>query len=247
MIISSSHELKAFREGGKMLALILRRVAEACEPGKSAEELDELAKKYSSEMGVKPAFEGYQGFPGALCVSLNDEVAHGAPYADKVLKEGDIVSLDYGILYKGLYTDHAFSFGLGNLPIEERALLEVTQKSLDMGIASAKAGGRTGDIGFAIESFVKRKGKFGIVRRLVGHGIGHEIHEDPRVPNFGLSNTGYLLHEGEVIAIEPMITLGSDEIMQGRDNFVYKTKDGSKAAHFEKTVVVLKNGTEVLT
>lgn len=230
-----------------MLADILARVAGACEPGKTAKELDELAKKYSSEMGVEPAFEGYQGFPGALCVSLNDEVAHGVPYEDKMLKEGDIVSLDYGIIYKGLYTDYAISFGLGNLPIEERALLEVTQKSLDMGIASAKAGARTGDIGFAIESFVKRKGKFGIVRRLVGHGIGREIHEDPKVPNFGLSNTGYLLHEGEVIAIEPMITLGTDEIAQGRDGFVYKTKDGSKAAHFEKTVVVFKTGAEVLT
>lgn len=230
-----------------MLARILKQVAQACEPGKSAKELDELAKKISRDMGVEPAFEGYQGFPGALCVSLNDEVAHGVPYQDKVLKEGDIVSLDYGIIYKGFYTDYAVSFGLGNISIEERALIEVTQKALEGGIASVRAGARTGDIGSSIETFVKEKGKFGIVRKLVGHGIGREIHEDPRIPNFGLSGTGYLLHEGEVIAIEPMITLGGEEIVQGRDNFVYKTKDGSKAAHFEKTIVAWNNGAEVLT
>lgn len=247
MIISSSRQLKALRQGGKILALILEKLKTLCEPGKSAKELDELAKKFSREMGVEPAFEGFQGFPGALCVSLNDEVAHGVPREDKILREGDIVSLDYGIIHKGFYTDYAISFGLGNLPIEEGALIEITQKALEIGISFARAGNRTGDIGFSIETFVRRKGKFGIVRRLVGHGIGREIHENPRVPNFGLSNTGYLLHEGEVIAIEPMITLGSEEIFLAKDGFSYKTKDGSKAAHFEKTIVVNKDGVEVLT
>ena len=247
MIISSSRELNALREGGRMLAAIMKRLQIACEPGKSTVELDELAKRLAFEWGVKPAFEGYQGFPNALCVSLNDEVAHGVCREDKILKGGDMVSLDFGIIYKELYTDHAITFGLGELSVEKGALIEVTQKALEAGINTARAGVRTGDIGFVIEQFVKQKGNFGIVRRLVGHGIGYKIHEEPKIPNFGMSGTGYQLHEGEVIAIEPMLTLGSDEVLLANDNFTYKTSDGSPAAHFEKTLVVDKDGVEVIT
>lgn len=247
MIINSSRELNALREGGRILAAIIRRLQIACEPGRNAAELDDLAKRLAFEWGVKPAFEGYQGFPGALCVSLNDEVAHGVPHASKVLKEGDIVSLDFGVIHKGLYTDHAITFILGESTMEKSALVEVTQKALEAGIASAKAGMRTGDIGFAIERFVQSNGNFGIVRKLVGHGIGYKIHEEPKVPNFGMSGTGYQLHEAEAIAIEPMITLGGDDIVLDRDSFTYKTVDGSPAAHFEKTIVVHKDGAEVIT
>lgn len=247
MIISSSYELKALRKGGKILAAILEELRKASEPGKSAKELDDLAKSLCVKWGVTPAFEGYQGFPGALCVSLNDEVAHGVPLEEKIFHKGDIVSLDFGIIHKKFYTDHAVTFGLGEISFGERALIEVAKQALGIGIGAAKTNARTGDIGFAIETFVKVKGEFGIVRRLVGHGIGRKIHEDPKVPNFGVQDTGYKLKEGEVIAIEPMITLGSNEVVLADNNFTYKTQDGSRAAHFEKTIVVFKNGAEILT
>lgn len=230
-----------------MLASIMERLHQAVEPGKNAQEIDLLARKLTAEARVRIAFEGYQGFPGAVCVSLNDEVAHGVPAEDKVFSEGDIVSLDFGIIHKELYTDYAISFGLGTLSVEKQALIDVTRGALAVGIDTARAGVRTGDIGFAIEEFIRSQGKFGIVRRLVGHGIGYEIHEDPRIPNFGMRNTGSLLREGEVIAIEPMITLGSDDVELARDNFTYKTVDASPSAHFEKTLVVRGGSAEVIT
>jgi len=247
MIISSSRELHAFRQGGRILAELVEELKASVEPGKTAAQIDELARKLAAARGVGIAFEGYQGFPGALCVSLNDEVAHGVPSKDKVFKEGDIVSIDFGIIYGGLYTDHAITFGLGKLSVAQGALIEVTQKALDVGINSVRAGVRTGDVGYTIEQFIRSKGKFGIVRRLVGHGIGYKIHEEPRIPNFGIQGTGYQLHEGEVIAIEPMVTLGSDDVVLAPDNFTYKTIDGSFAAHFEKTIIVGKDGAEVVT
>lgn len=247
MVITSSKELKALREGGRMLATMMERLHQAVEPGKSAKDIDQLARKLTAEAGVKIAFEGYQGFPGAVCISLNEEVAHGVPREDKIFKEGDMVSLDFGIIHEELYTDHAITFGLGTLSIEKQALIDVTSTALEVGIDKAHAGVRTGDIGFAIEAFIHSQGDFGIVRRLVGHGIGYEIHEDPRIPNFGMQNTGFLLREGEVIAIEPMITLGSDDVELARDNFTYKTVDSSPAAHFEKTLIVRKGKAEVIT
>lgn len=247
MIISSSSELKALREAGQILVSIVQRLKSAVEPGKNAAEIDELAKTLTQQEGMQIAFLGYQGFPGALCISVNDEVAHGVPSKDKVFQEGDIVSIDYGLIHKGLYTDHAITFALGNISVEKGALIEVTQEALEVGITTAKAGIRTGNVGFAIEEFIKSKGDFGIVRKLVGHGIGYSIHEDPKIPNFGIRGTGYLLNEGEVIAIEPMITLGGDDIVLARDNFTYKTVDGSLAAHFEKTIVVHENGAEIIT
>ncbi len=247
MVVTSSKELKALREGGRILASIMENLHQAVAPGRSAKEIDQLARKLTAKEGVKIAFEGYQGFPGAVCVSLNDEVAHGVPREDKLFKEGDIVSLDFGIIHEELYTDHAITFGLGTLSIEKQALIDVTRDALAVGIETARAGVRTGDIGFAIEGFIHSQGNFGIVRRLVGHGIGYEIHEDPRIPNFGMRNTGFLLREGEVIAIEPMITLGSDDVELARDNFTYKTVDASSSAHFEKTLIVHEGKAEVIT
>lgn len=247
MIISTSRELRILRESGQALAAMVQKLKQAVEPGKNAAQINELAKTLAAQEGMGIAFEGYQGFPGAVCVSINDEVAHGVPSADKVFQVGDIVSVDFGLVYKGLYTDHAITFALGKVSVEKGALIEVTEKALEVAIQQAKTGVRTGDIGFAIEQFINSKGSFGIIRRLVGHGIGYSIHEDPKVPNFGVRGTGYKLNEGEVIAIEPMVTLGSDEIVLGKDNFSYKTADGSLAAHFEKTIVVRENGAEVIT
>lgn len=247
MIISSSSQLKAFREGGKILVSLTNKLKEAVKPGGNAASLNLLAKKISEEAGVRTAFEGYQGFSGALCISINDEVAHGVPSEDKIFKEGDIVSLDFGIVYKDFYTDYAITFSLGEVDIEKEALIEVTQKALEVGIREAKAGVRTGDIGFAIEQFVQKKGRYGVVKRLVGHGIGYDLHEAPQIPNFGFPGMGYKLSEGEVIAIEPMITLGSGDIKIASDEQTYKTADGSLAAHFEKTMVVTPDGVEVVT
>lgn len=247
MIITSSAQVRALRESGHILASIVQQLKKATEPGRNAAELDQMAQELAKKERMDIAFKGYQGFPGALCISLNDEVAHGVPTKEKVFKEGDIISIDFGLIHQGLYTDHAVTFALGNVSVEKGALIEVTEKALEVGIATARAGVRVGDVGFAIESFIKSKGNFGIVRRLVGHGIGYEIHEDPRIPNFGVQGTGYLLKEGEVIAIEPMVTLGTDEVILAPDNFTYKTADGSLAAHFERTLIVGKDGAEVIT
>jgi methionyl aminopeptidase len=247
MIITSKKEFRAFREAGRILASIMKNLKEAVEPGKSAREIDKLARELTQGWGATLAFEGYQGFPDALCVSINDQVAHGTSGSDKIFKEGDLVSLDFGVVYEGFYTDHAISFGLGELTHEDSALIDVTAQALEEGIQAVKAGARTGDIGYAIEQFVKSKGKFGVVHRLVGHGIGRKIHEEPKIPNFGMQGSGYQLSEGEVIAIEPMVTLGSEMVELADDNFTYKTSDGSRAAHFEKTMIVGKKGAEVIT
>lgn len=247
MIISSPSQLQALREGGRILVSLTQKLKEAVAPGGNAALLNALAKQLIKQAGAKAAFEGYQGFPGALCVSLNDEVAHGIPHQDKVFKEGDIVSLDFGIIYKDLYTDYAITFPLGDVDLEKEALIEVTQRAMDAGIRQIRSGVRTGDIGFAIEQFVQSNGRYGIVKRLVGHGIGHQLHEEPQIPNFGFGGMGYKLSEGEVIAIEPMIALGSGDIKTAGDGQTFKTADGSLAAHFEKTMVVTSDGVEVLT
>jgi len=247
MIISSPSQLQALREGGKILVSLTRKLKEAARPGGNAASLNLLAKRLVEQAGAKVAFEGYQGFPGALCVSLNDEVAHGIPHKDKIFKAGDIVSLDFGIIYKKLYTDYAITFSLGDIDLEKAALIEVTQKALEAGIRQVRSGVRTGDIGFAIEQFVQSNGRYGIVKRLVGHGIGYRLHEEPQIPNFGFAGMGYRLSEGEVIAIEPMIALGSGDIKTAGDGQTFKTTDGSLAAHFEKTMIVTKDGVEVLT
>ncbi len=247
MIIRSSLEYNAFHEGGRILAALTQRLVLAIQPGKNAADIDELARKMAFSAGVKIAFEDYMGFPAAICVSLNDEVAHGVPHRDKIFKDGDLVSLDFGIIHKGFYTDYAVSFVLGSPDLKKQALVEITKQALDAGIDATRAGVRTGDIGAAIQGFVQKKGNFGIIRKLVGHGIGTHIHEEPKIPNFGMAGTGYKLSVGEVIAIEPMITLGSGEVTLAKDNQTYQTVDGSLAAHFEKTMIVKEDGVEVVT
>ncbi len=247
MIISSFKKLNDLRESGRILKNIVSKLKSKTEIGISAYELDLLALKLTKKAGVRPAFLGYNNFPNALCVCLNNEVAHGIPKKNKIIKNGDIVSLDYGIIYNGVYTDHAISFTIGNLVPDSEKLVKITEQAMQEGINVVKAGIKTGDIGFAIESFVKKQSNYGIVKHLVGHGLGDKVHEDPRIPNFGEKGAGNVLRKGEVIAIEPMISLGSGDIKLHSDKHTYITKDGSLSAHFEHTLIVTKNGYEIVT
>ncbi|KKQ81839.1 MAG: Methionine aminopeptidase [Parcubacteria group bacterium GW2011_GWF2_38_76] len=249
--IKKPADIKILREGGKRLSYILGQVANIVRPGIKQTELNELAEKLIFEGGDKPAFKNYRphgakiAFPSALCVSVNDEVVHGIP-VDTELLEGDIVSLDIGLEHKGLFTDMSITVPVGNIDDGAKKLIEVTKKSLEIGIKEVRDGAKIGNIGYAIEKFVKQYG-FGIVRELAGHGVGYSIHEPPYVPNFGKKNAGLTLKEGMVIAIEPMVNEGGDHIYEAPDKWTIKTKDGTRSAHFEKTVLITKNGAEVLT
>jgi methionyl aminopeptidase len=250
--IKSKEDIKNLREGGRRLAEILNKIAAAARPGVSSLELDVLAEKLAREGGDEPAFLNYRArgdatpYPATLCVSINNEVVHGLPSKEKILKDGDIVSLDMGIKHKKLFTDMAVTVAVGEIDAEARKLLEVTKESLKRGIAAARAGARVGDISYAVESYIKPF-KFGIVEGLAGHGVGYKVHEDPYVPNFGKKNTGPVLKTGMVIAIEPMVNEGTKNIVLDEDGFTYKTADGKRSAHFEHTVVITDKGAEILT
>lgn len=251
--IKSGEDIEILREGGKRLAHILSCVAKEACPGVSSLELDALARHLVAEGGDEPSFLNYQAkrdkkkFPAALCVSVNDEIVHGLPSAEKVLRDGDIVGIDLGLRHKGLCTDAAVTVPVGNIDEASRGLLEVTKQALARAVSAARAGATTGDIGYAVESFVKTQGNFCIVRDLAGHGVGYAVHEEPFVPNYGKQGDGVMLQTGMVLAFEPMLTLGSDKIVLSPDGFAYRTKDGSRAAHFEHTVVITEKGAEVLT
>ncbi|HRY62614.1 MAG TPA: type I methionyl aminopeptidase [Candidatus Paceibacterota bacterium] len=249
--IKKPEDIKILREGGKRLSYILGEIAKAVRPGVKQTELNDIAERLIIEGGDKPAFKGYRpygaktAFPAALCVSLNDEVVHGIP-ANQALSEGDLVSLDIGLEHKGLFTDMAITVPVGMIDSAAKKLIDVTKKSLEIGIKEVKDGAKIGNIGYAIEKFVKQY-KFGIVRELAGHGVGYAIHEPPYVPNYGKKNSGLTLKEGMVIAIEPMVNEGGDAIYEAEDEWTVKTEDASRSAHFEKTILVTKNGAEVLT
>ncbi len=237
--------------GGAILAKTFRKLRLAAYAGITTKELDELARKLVLSYSAKPAFLGYASgvsgkkFPASLCVSVNNEVVHGIPGA-YILKEGDIVGLDFGVLYNGFYTDSAITVGIGAVSKEARRLIEVTQRALYLGIDMVRIGNTTGDIGRAVQSYVEAQG-FSVVRDLVGHGIGKELHEEPQVPNFGKPGSGIKLEDGMVIAIEPMVTAGSWQVVLSPDGWTYKTADGSLSAHFEHTVAITKKGPKVLT
>lgn len=249
--IKTKEDIEKLREGGKRHAEILRKVSEIVAPGVTTKELDEYAHRLIVEGGDKPAFLGYtpEGvsypYPASLCVSVNDEIVHGIP-SDFVLEEGDIASLDLGLVHKGMITDGAVTVPVGRVSKSAEKLLEVTKGALNVAIKNIKPGKRTGDIGHAIEEFVKPYG-FGIVKILAGHGVGYAVHEDPYVPNYGKPNTGELLRPGMVLAIEPMLTLGTDEVYVTEDEYTYITADAKLAAHFEHTIVVTEDGCEILT
>jgi methionyl aminopeptidase len=252
IIIKTKEEIEILREGGKRLAQILQKVGEKVKPGISTWELDQYAEKLIREGGDEPAFLNYkpdgadQAYPASLCVSVNDEVVHGIPNKNKILKEGDIVSLDCGLKHRGLFTDHARTFPVGEISNQTQKLLEITAKCLEAGIQAAENGNRIGDISFAIES-IARPFKYGIVEVLSGHGVGKKIHEDPYIPNFGKKNTGPKLVPGMVIALEPMINNGTKHVTLDADGYTIRTADGKRSAHFEHTILITEGEAEILT
>lgn len=249
--LKNAKEIEILREGGRRLSNVLNRVAKEVKAGMTKIEIDKMAEDYIIAGGDLPAFKNYKpygskvAFPAVLCISVNDEIVHGIPNGYR-LKEGDIVGLDLGIKHGGFYTDMAVTIGIGEVDKEAKRLMEVTSQSLELGIMSAVAGNYTGDIGYAIQSFVKPY-RYGIVRELSGHGVGHKIHEDPYVPNYGKPGSGVKLKPGMVIAIEPMINEGGDDIILAEDDFTFRTKDGSRSAHFEKTILITDGAPEILT
>jgi methionyl aminopeptidase len=252
VIIKTKKEIEALREGGKRLGAILLAVSKKVAPGVSTKDLDEYAESLIRKGGDEPAFLNYKPFgadypfPASLCVSVNNEIVHGIPYKAHILKEGDIVSIDLGLKHKGTFTDMAMTVPVGKVTKNDQALLRATKEALMIGIQEAEAGKRTGDIGHAIEAFVAKR--YGIVRELAGHGVGRAIHEDPYIPNFGKKGTGEILVPGMVVAIEPMLNMGSKDIILDKDQWTIKTADGKRSAHFEHTILITENGPpEILT
>lgn len=253
MKIKTPEEIEVLKEGGKRLGEILRTLAAMIRPGLRTSELEEGARRLIEEGSDKPAFLGYQPqgakrpFPAALCVSINDEIVHGIPNEpEKIIKEGDIVSLDFGITHRGLITDAAVTVPAGVIDNESKKLIEVTRKSLEAGIKVAKPGNTIGDIGAAISKVVWDSG-FSLALGLVGHGVGYKVHEDPMVPNFGIAGSGEKLVPGLVIAIEPMVNVGKPQTRILSDGYTIKTRDGSRSAHFEHSIAITEEGNIVLT
>jgi methionyl aminopeptidase len=250
-LIKSQKEIDILSEGGKLLAETLQKVAEAVQPGVTTKELDTLAENLIMSSGGKPSFKGYTvpgakyAYPAALCTSVNEEVVHGVP-SDRVLKNGDIIGLDIGMRFGGLYTDTAVTVPVGIIDNESHKLITATKNALDSGIAVIKPGTYIGDFGEVVQTYVEDH-TYGVVRELVGHGVGHAVHEEPAIPNFGKRGRGLVLKEGMVLALEPMVTAGNYRVLLADDSWTWRTADGSRAAHFEHTVVVTKQGVRVLT
>lgn len=250
--IKSKEEIEILKECGKRHAEILAEIKRNIKPGTSAMDLENLAGKLIKELGDEPAFLNYQSkksenpYPAILCVSVNEELVHTPPRAEKIFKEGDVVSVDLGLVHKGLITDSAITVPVGKIDQKSKILLKATRECLEAGIKSARIGNFVGDIGFAVEE-VAKKYKLSLAKGLAGHGVGYEIHEDPLVPNTGRKGDGMKLQVGMVLAIEPMLCLGSGEIFFERDGFTIRTKDKKRCAHFEHTVAVTKDGPIVLT
>ena len=235
------------RTSGHMLASVLKVLEKKLSIGMSTKDLAIIAAEELKSMGGEAAFLGYQGFPDVICISVNDEVVHGIPRPTKVINNGDIVGLDFGVRYQGMITDAAISVIAGRpKQIGHMRLLKDTEQALQAGIAAVHDQVRTGDIGFAIENSLKHR-RYGIVRDLVGHGVGHDVHEDPNIPNYGRAGTGPWLSAGMTIAIEPMVTLGTDKVAIAQDGWTVLTVDGSRSAHFEHTILITEEGAEILT
>ena len=244
--VKTPQEIEIMREGGHMLAQIMKELIAEVKPGISTGELDKKAAAKILKAGVKPAFKNYQGFPKTMCVSINNEVVHGVPSEKRIVQEGDIVTLDLGLIYKEFYLDMARTVSVGEVAEEAARLVRITKKALKLGIKKVRPGITIGDIGNTIERFLNSQ-QYGIVRELCGHGIGKELHEDPQIPNYGKRHAGAELKEGMVICIEPMVTLGDFNVQRVKDGQTFITKDGSLAAHFEDTIAVTASGAEVLT
>jgi methionyl aminopeptidase len=244
-IIKTEEEIEILRLNADLVSRALAEVAKEIKPGISTMHLDRIAETFIRDHGAVPGFLGYNGFPNTLCISVNDAVVHGIP-SDYVLKDGDIVSVDCGTKYKGFYGDSAYTFAVGNVSPEVFKLLKVTEESLFKGIEMAKEGARVGDVSNAIQSHAENNG-FSVVRELVGHGLGKNMHEKPEVPNYGSSGKGPKLLSGMVFCIEPMINLGTKHVFQDKDGWTIRTYDHKPSAHYELTIVVRKNQPEVLS
>jgi methionyl aminopeptidase len=245
-VLKSPRELALMRRGGHILADVMDRLRTFVEPGMSTQEIDEDVEKFIVSRGASPAFKGYRGFPATVCISINEEVVHGIPSPKRKLREGDIVGLDLGCIVEGYYADCAITLPVGEVTARVQELLDVTRESLDKAIVQCRPGNRIGDVSHAVQTHCESHG-FGVVRAFVGHGIGRSLHEDPQVPNFGEAGTGKPLKAGMVLAIEPMVTMGTWEVRVLEDRWTAVTQDGSWAAHFEDTIAITDNGPEILT
>lgn len=241
----TSEEVQIIKEGAQILGKAHGEVAKYIKEGVKTSFLDKIAEEYIRDFNGVPSFKGYNGFPSSLCISVNEVVVHGFP-SDYVLKDGDIISVDCGVFHQGFHSDSAYTYPVGEVSPQVLSLLKATKESLYLGIESAVFGNRIGDIGFAIQKFVEAKG-YTVVRELVGHGLGKNLHEAPEVPNYGKKGSGPLMKDGLVIAIEPMINLGTRNIVQEKDGWTIRTADRKVSAHYEHTVAVFEDKTEILT
>lgn len=244
--LKSPAELALMREAGRIVCEVLDALEAAVAPGVTTWDLDQLAERLSAEKGARPAFKGYQGFPASLCASVNEEVVHGIPSRRKRLAEGDLVKLDFGVVYRGLYGDSARTVPVGKVSEEARRLVEATRGALERAIEVMRPGNRLGDIGHAVQRHVEARG-YSVVRDFSGHGIGRRLHEEPSVPNWGTAGSGLRLKAGMVLAVEPMVNAGAEEVRVLEDDWTAVTQDGRLSAHFEHTVLVGEGGPEVLT
>ena len=246
IILKTPGEIEAMKAAGELSARVLREVGAHCKPGVTTLELDEIAETFIREHGGVPAFKGYGGFPGSICASVNEQIVHGIPSKDVVLKDGDIISIDTGAIVDGWVGDNAWTYAVGSVSPEKKRLLEVGEKCMWTGVETARAGNRMGDLGHAIQSVAEAAG-YGVVRDYVGHGIGRDMHEEPNVPNYGHRHRGIMLEVGMVLAIEPMINAGTHRVRPMPDGWLVCTRDGKPSVHFEKTVAITEAGPVVLT
>ncbi len=243
----TEEEIELIRQNCLLVCKVLAHVGAMLRPGISSAELDKSSEELIRDHGAVPGFKGYKGFPATLCVSANEHVVHGIPSEKQIFREGDIVSVDCGVKKNGFFGDAAYTFAVGDVPEDVMDLLRVTHDALYKGIEQAVAGRRLGDIGFAIQEYVERDHRYGVVRELVGHGLGRNLHEEPEVPNYGKRGKGVMLREGLVIAIEPMVNMGKKEVVTSKDGWTVFSKDRKPSAHFEHTVVVRKHKAEILS
>lgn len=245
IILKSPAEIEIMREAAQVVSRTLGEIAKVIGPGVTGNQLDELAETYIRSQGAVPGFKGLYGCPSTVLVSVNEQVVHGLP-SDILFKEGDIVSVDCGAVWKGYYGDHAYTFEIGTVAPEVKKLLKITKECLYLGIEEARTGNRIGDIGFAIQEHAEKHG-YGVVRDLVGHGLGKSLHEDPQVPNYGRRGRGKKIENGLTIAIEPMINMGTEKVEQLDDNWTIVTQDGKPSAHFEHDIAVINGKAEILS
>jgi methionyl aminopeptidase len=245
IIYKSEEEIRSMKRSNQIVAKILSELALLVKPGIQTKDLNEYAEKRTREMDAKPAFKGYRGYPASLCTSINEEIVHGIP-SSRTLRSGDIISLDFGVVYDGFYGDAAVTYPVGEITPRAEKLIAAARESFNKGLAKIKEGNRLSDISYAIQSHVESKG-FSVIRSFVGHGIGFSLHEEPQVPNFGTPGRGPKLKPGMVLAIEPMIAIGNWEVEILADNWTAVTKDRSLSAHYEHTVALTQNGAEILS